>query len=352
MTNRGGLRGYWPAADDQRTRPDTARSPRLWHHPCPRPDNQVDRAQPNREYWQQLTPGLLHDPTHTAPLGGGGLAGGWSSHQGRRRSSRPLLYRDHRRRVRAYLRRHTRPASDRQIFLDGYFEDVVAAFVGFGMRGSIHYCTADRTGGTRFCDGSPPDHRLFRARTSGSRRVSAGGSLANYRSHRHYLSRCRVRRRPHWRTSPTSSIWCRSRTTLTTSSNAKSFLQPEQALRAVDPEAVQGAGLRQRMAGRAWHAGRTGPDAGVLDLLAMIVSKRRSSSWHLIRMPLLGCVLVVAWCSAHVASETAPALLVRSASLRTGGCWSDLRRQRGCHQCGRPQRQIRHQGRRPTKALI
>jgi len=32
--------------------------------------------------------------------------------------------------------------------------------------------------------------------------------------------------------------------------------------------------------------------AGVVDLLAMIVSKRRSSSWHLIRMPFLGCVLV------------------------------------------------------------
>ena len=37
--------------------------------------------------------------------------------------------------------------------------------------------------------------------------------------------------------------------------------------------------------------------AGVVDLLAMIVSKRRSSSWHLIRMPFLGCVLVVASCS-------------------------------------------------------
>lgn len=92
--------------------------------------------------------------------------------------------------------------------------------------------------------------------------------------------------------------------------------------------------------------------AGVVDLLAMIVSKRRSSSWHLVRMPFLGCVLVVASCSAHIASETAPALLMRSASIRTGGCRSDLRRQRGCHQCGRPQRQIRHQGRRPTKARI
>ena len=30
----------------------------------------------------------------------------------------------------------------------------------------------------------------------------------------------------------------------------------------------------------------------VVDLLAMIVSKRRSSSWHLIRLPFLGCVLV------------------------------------------------------------
>jgi hypothetical protein len=99
------------------------------------------------------------------------------------------------------------------------------------------------------------------------------------------------------------------------------------------------------LVGRDWMA-------GVVDLLAMIVSKRRSSSWHLIRMPFLGCVLVVASCSTHIASETAPALLVRSASIRTGGCRSDLRRQRGCHQCGRPQRQIRHQGRRPTKALI
>jgi hypothetical protein len=50
--------------------------------------------------------------------------------------------------------------------------------------------------------------------------------------------------------------------------------------------------------------------------------------------------------------DVSASLLVRSASMRTGGCWSDLRRQRGCHQCGRPQRQVRHQGRRPTKALI
>ncbi|MGA8331914.1 MAG: hypothetical protein WB777_21855 [Mycobacterium sp.] len=40
------------------------------------------------------------------------------------------------------------------------------------------------------------------------------------------------------------------------------------------------------LVGRDWMA-------GVVDLLAMIVSKRRSSSWHLIRMPFLGCVLVV-----------------------------------------------------------
>ena len=44
--------------------------------------------------------------------------------------------------------------------------------------------------------------------------------------------------------------------------------------------------------------------AGVVDLLAMIVSKRRSSSWHLIGMPFLGWVLVVASGSAHIASET------------------------------------------------
>jgi hypothetical protein len=99
------------------------------------------------------------------------------------------------------------------------------------------------------------------------------------------------------------------------------------------------------LVGRDWMA-------GVVDLLAMIVSKRRSSSWHLIRMPFLGCVLVVASCSTHIASEAAPALLVRSGSIRTRGCRSDLRRQCGCHQCGPPQRQIRHQGRRPTKALI
>jgi hypothetical protein len=43
--------------------------------------------------------------------------------------------------------------------------------------------------------------------------------------------------------------------------------------------------------------------ASVVDLLAMIVSKRRSSSRHLIRMPFLGCVLVVASCSTHIASE-------------------------------------------------
>jgi hypothetical protein len=48
--------------------------------------------------------------------------------------------------------------------------------------------------------------------------------------------------------------------------------------------------------------------AGVVDLLAMIVSKRRSSSRHLIRMPFLGCVLRVASCSTHIASEAAPAL--------------------------------------------
>jgi hypothetical protein len=69
----------------------------------------------------------------------------------------------------------------------------------------------------------------------------------------------------------------------------------------------------------------------VVDLLAMIVWKRRSSSWHLIGMPFLGCVLVVASCSAHIGSETASALVVRSASIRTGGCRSELRRQRGCH---------------------
>ena len=39
------------------------------------------------------------------------------------------------------------------------------------------------------------------------------------------------------------------------------------------------------LVGRDWMA-------GVVDLLAMVVSKRRSSSWHLIRMPFLGCVLV------------------------------------------------------------
>jgi len=50
------------------------------------------------------------------------------------------------------------------------------------------------------------------------------------------------------------------------------------------------------LVGRDWMA-------GVVDLLAMIASKRRSSSWHLIRMPFLGCVLVVASCSTHIASE-------------------------------------------------
>lgn len=70
------------------------------------------------------------------------------------------------------------------------------------------------------------------------------------------------------------------------------------------------------LVGRDWMA-------GVVDLLAMIVSKRRSSSWHLIRMPFLGCVLVVASCSTHIASEAAPALLVRSGSIRTRGCRSD-----------------------------
>src|SRR5262245_55579031 len=105
---------------------------------------------------------------------------------------------------------------------------------------------------------------------------------------------------------------------------------------------------------RAWLGTLVGRDwmAGIVDLLAMIVSKRRSSSWHLIRMPFLGCVLVVASCSAHIASATAPALFVRSASIRAGGWGSDLRRQRCCQQCGCPQCQIRHRGLRPTKALI
>src|SRR6478672_9333033 len=44
------------------------------------------------------------------------------------------------------------------------------------------------------------------------------------------------------------------------------------------------------LVGRDWMA-------GVVDLLAMIVSTRGSSSWHVIRMPFLGCVLVVASCS-------------------------------------------------------
>jgi len=35
-------------------------------------------------------------------------------------------------------------------------------------------------------------------------------------------------------------------------------------------------------------------------------------------MPFLDYVLVVAPCSAQIASETAPAILVRSASIRTG----------------------------------
>ena len=113
-----------------------------------------------------------------------------------------------------------------------------------------------------------------------------------------------------------------------------------------------GAGLRHRMAGLAWHARQTGLDGGRRRLagddrfetqIVVMASDSDAVSW---------CVLVVASCSAPIASETAPALLVRSASIRTGGCRSDLRRQRCCHQCGRPQRQIRHHGRRPTKALI
>ena len=142
------------------------------------------------------------------------------------------------------------------------------------------------------------------------------------------------------------------RTTVTTSSNAKSFSNRSRpcALSTLKPYKVQAYVNAWRVA----LGTLVGRDrmAGVLDLLAMIVSKRRSSSWHLIRMPFLGCVLVVASCSTHIASEAAPALLVRSASIRTGGCRSDLRRQCGCHQRGRSQRQIRHQGRRPTKAPI
>jgi hypothetical protein len=42
--------------------------------------------------------------------------------------------------------------------------------------------------------------------------------------------------------------------------------------------------------------------AGVVDSLAMIVSKRRSSSWHLIRMPFLGA----SWWSLRVRHTLRP----------------------------------------------
>ena len=49
------------------------------------------------------------------------------------------------------------------------------------------------------------------------------------------------------------------------------------------------------LVGRDWMA-------GVVDLLAMIVSKRRSSSWHLIRMPFL----VASWWSLRVRHTLRP----------------------------------------------
>jgi hypothetical protein len=113
-----------------------------------------------------------------------------------------------------------------------------------------------------------------------------------------------------------------------------------------------GAGLRHPHGGPCLQARRTGLDGGRRRLagddrfetqIVVMASDSDAVSW---------CVLVVASCSAHIASETAPALLGRWVSIRTGGCRSDLRRHRCCDQCGRPQRQIRHQGRRPTKALI
>ena len=70
-----------------------------------------------------------------------------------------------------------------------------------------------------------------------------------------------------------------------------------------------GAGLRQRMAGLAWHARQTGLDGG----------RRRLAGDDRFETQIVvmasDCVLVVASCSAHIASETAPALLVRSASF-------------------------------------
>ena len=78
---------------------------------------------------------------------------------------------------------------------------------------------------------------------------------------------------PHWRTSPTSSIWCRSRTTVTTSSNVKSFLQARSrpcALSTLKPYKVQAYVNAWRVA----LGTLVGRDrmAGVLDLLAMIRS--------------------------------------------------------------------------------
>jgi len=89
------------------------------------------------------------------------------------------------------------------------------------------------------------------------------------------------------------------------------------------------------LVGRDWMAGRrlAGDDRFETQIVVM-ASDSDAVSWL------------------RLGAEAAPALLVRSASMRTGGCRSDLRRQCGCHQCGRPQRQVRHQGRRPTKALI
>lgn len=55
------------------------------------------------------------------------------------------------------------------------------------------------------------------------------------------------------------------------------------------------------LVGRDWMA-------GVVDLLAMIVSKRRSSSWHLIRMPFrFGCrFLVASWWSLRIRHTLRP----------------------------------------------
>jgi hypothetical protein len=113
-----------------------------------------------------------------------------------------------------------------------------------------------------------------------------------------------------------------------------------------------GAGLRQRMAGLAWHARRTGLDGGRRRLagddrfetqIVVMASDSDAVSWlRLGGRFVFGthCVRDRTGSSRAFGFNTNWRMPVRptASTLLSPG--------------GRPQRQIRHQGRRPTKALI